>query len=214
MTPDRLAEFQRLLRIEDSAFAARTWEVIKYVAAQVRSIERARKVVPDAQKAKKQLAVISSTSRKLAALLNNEPLADVLLSGDRLPVTIGPDGKIVDASDAQWEAYAAAPRILAKQLEIIGATARRFLEDDESFRGTHGLPRAKQSSAEAATLVLWPHLFRIWERAGRKLAYTVDGPLHRFLNFVHREFGLARPSSSTLRDAIRRYVGATANLDE
>lgn len=143
-------------------------------------------VLKISQKAKKQLEVIRSTSRKLAALLNKEPLAAVLLSGDRLPVTIGPDGRIIGGSDAQWEAYGAAPRMLAQQLEIVDATARRFLEDDDSFRGTHGLPSAKRSSAEAATLVLWPYLFRIWERAGRKLAYTVDGPLHRFLNFVHR----------------------------
>ena len=205
MTRERLAEFQALLGVEDQGHAWRMWKVIERAKPLMERFERGRRRIPDAQKAKRHLAAVAGAARRLSALLAREPLNELLLNGGMFPGALSEDCQVILPTDLERRAFAAAPGEFVKRLDGVATVAQLLADDDERFRLAHVLPNADHGAVTTAALVLWPLLFSFWEEEGRTLSHTPNGPLHRFVAFVHREFGLAKPSASTLRDAIQGY---------
>jgi hypothetical protein len=188
--------FQNHVGVDDPALALRMWKIIKHRTTQIKWETDARNKITNIQKAKRDLDEIASAARRLERLLLSEPLLNLLVSGPLLSVP----------TDEEIEHYVDAPAILLQKLRKIESNADLFAKDDDLFRGTHGLPDRVQSQSPVVCY-LWPTLFAFWERAEKRLSHTKNGPLHRFVSFVHAELGYDSPSPSTLRDAIARYVG-------
>jgi len=87
-------------------------------------------------------------------------------------------------------------------LAKISAKAKLILDDDLLFRQVLSFPPSEQASRSSVAVLVWPTVFEVWEAAGRHLAKTPQGPLHRFLKLVHAVARLPEPSARTMRDAV------------
>ncbi|MGA2492176.1 MAG: hypothetical protein ABSF67_04415 [Roseiarcus sp.] len=219
MTNGRLDDLVRLLGLDSRLEATVVWEEIESVLPKIRALEdtqeRFRRDRLDVQKAKRDLAVIAGVAHRLAVLLANEPLRRVLILGEEGLGRLGPfseiGGECLGAIDmketvAAVSASNSEPAKFIDRLEEVAARAKALARDDGRFRTEHGLSDPSTANMRPVNLLLWPFLFDVWRRAGKKLAETLDGPLYRFAAFVHQELGLEPPNSSAFRSAVSRQI--------
>jgi hypothetical protein len=206
ITDAGLVEIRASLGLRDEAHARELAARIEAAVRIMMRIENSRTRIPDVQRAKRHLESVAAASRKLASLLKKEPFANLLFSGGLYPGSFDEENGIILPSEQERNAFEQAPGLFTERLEDLARVARLFAGDDERFRLAQTLPNPDQGSQSIATMVLWPVLFYIWTQCGRQLAYTDGGPLHRFIEVVHRNLSLPRPTASSLRDAIRRYM--------
>jgi hypothetical protein len=207
MTPERLKIFCDLINAEgDLARSERQWSVIELWHREAERVGAAKARTPNIKDAKRRLTVIQNSARKLAASLRSEPLFNLLLSGGEMPGSIDSVGRLTAGTEEEWRIFEQGPDDFLKMINLISNTANEYLEDDVFLRHDLFLPSAEASTTGSIALILWPGLFDIWTRAGNHLAYTPDGPTHRFLNFVHEEFAIEPPLASAVRAAVERHI--------
>jgi hypothetical protein len=194
---ERLSKLQEFLGGIGREHAKRIWQLISTTRADMKWLDAGRAKVPDVQKAKRDLAAIAKTARKLFDQMKNEPLRLYLIRDD-IPI---------NCSDTELDANVRAAVSFLWRLERVSQRAEKLSCDDADFRETHALPGPEQASLGPAQIHLWPFLFSVWEKAGkRKLAYTPDGPLQKFIDFIHIEMELPRPGQSALRTAVNSHI--------
>jgi hypothetical protein len=164
----------------------------------------ARRRTPDVRIAKRRMEGIRNAAAQLARMLPEEPVAEDLV---RVPGTMTdrPELLTEEGVICMGKMHELDQRKLADFISTartIRDSADEYLKTDFEFRELHRLPPAWGAGKSAVVLWLWPHLFEIWRWSGKRLAKTPDGPLHRFVSFVHTTCGLSGVSPSTLRDAV------------
>jgi len=171
-------------------------------------VEQRRKI-PDVRKAKRQLAQIATRSEDLARLLEEHPISEKLvrrrarsfeewLAGNK---DASGDVNIGRLREEDREELSK----LINGLKVVSEVASFYLSSDEHFRDAVQLPRLKDAEKSAVVAHFWPKLFITWTQAGKALAGTPNGPLHKFVSLVHQACGLSDVSASTLRDAVAEW---------
>ena len=168
--------------------------------------EAARAVIPDIKVERKRLERIATTAAILARLLEDEPLAEELM---REP------GAMSDRQDAMEDGVLDMTKlhdIDQRKLMVFIQTAKQVrrnaefaLSDDRRLRLHLGLPKRENAGKSPITSRLWPNLFQTWTWAGKRVAKTNGGPLHRFVAFVHSVYDLGEVKASTLKDSIAEW---------
>jgi len=85
--------------------------------------------------------------------------------------------------------------------------ARFLAENTDAYRLLNYLPTGDEIKprAKPETEILWPVLFDLWHSSYGKLQYSKNGPLFRFIEFVHKHAGFEPPPNGTLRSAVKRW---------
>jgi hypothetical protein len=201
----QIIELQKLLGLERKEYAVR---IALRIAASLLGCwqhDEARRQTSDVKSAKRRLDRIAVMAGNLARMLEEEPIAEDLLRVPGSILTRIQDRKdsddVVSMGDLRQEDLDKLADLIAG-LRIVSQNAERHFTDDLTFRCAYRLPRHDDAGKLTFVVYLWPDLFEIWALAGKKLAYTKDGPLHRFISFVHHVCELPRPSASTLKVAV------------
>ena len=187
MTPDRMAQLAQILGVPLDR-AERLWKIIEFRRLPMEWTDEARARVPAIKDEIRDLEAISRHARELKRLISEKR------------------AYFAFAVEPKLETSANERRRFLRQLDAIASDAERFSKAPDLARKVAGLPRAEDARTATEALELWPQLFDVWRSCGRRLAYTPNGPLHRFFKLVHEELGVPAPSASSLRDAIRRRI--------
>jgi hypothetical protein len=195
----RLKEMLGLASLEEAGFvAAEVWGalVIHDMVAE------ARQRTEEFEQAHARLESIRSAAKRLSSLLAQEPIAGTLLSPRET------FSGAIDMSEVleRREQQAAS---LQHQLAVLLLNAEELLQSRDQHRAVRMLPTAANAELSSVSLTLWPILFRVWTRHRQKLGKTEDGPLHRFVIFIHEIAGLQEPRWGALRYAINRHLQHT-----
>ena len=167
--------------------------------------ESRRKDVPDVKNAKRRLERIAALAGNLARLMEDEPLAVELTKPsmdihDRSDANGGIDMSRLRAEDRERSAK------FIETLRFVSKEAGRTVGNEKLFRRAYWLPPTDQSTRSTLSLMLWPFLFKMWSDAGKKVAKTPHGPLHRFIILIHEAIEAPEPNPSTFRDAVSKWV--------
>lgn len=109
--------------------------------------------------------------------------------------------KTIECSD---EAIERAARFL-NELDVLARNANFLEKNDEKLRRGALLPLANYTKRHIVGLTLWKTLFHLWEAAGKAVAESEQGPLFRFVTYVHSCVDLPEPKSDTLGDAVKKW---------
>jgi hypothetical protein len=196
----QILELQQHLNLKTKADAVDAALWIRFTIENCRRDAESRHRVSDTKTAKRRLDRIATQAANLSRLLAEEPIAEHLVRPPGSFLNRSVDG-VVDMP-ALREADQQKLHDLVATLRVISAQAGHLACDDLSFRSAHQLPPIWGTGKTPIVLWLWPQLFAIWEGSGRRVAKTAEGPLHKFVKFVHDVCGLASVSPSTLKDAV------------
>jgi hypothetical protein len=129
-----------------------------------------RRRAPDPKHTARRLRTIKRLADELRQRLSEEPLAVHL------------------AYDLDHQKFNEAPKRLARltcDLAVVSNSALRIADKDENIRILSHLPPPRQGQMRTETAMLWPMLFRVWVGFGRKVTFSPDGPLVKFIALVH-----------------------------
>jgi hypothetical protein len=211
----QIVQMQEMLGLERKEYAVQVAVNIGVNLELCSQIYEARRRISDVKAAKRQLGRIAVMAGDLARLLEDEPFAEDLI---RRPGSFlerrGPDG-VIDMPALRAEDQKKVADLIVG-LRTISDMAEHYVSDDTAFRGVQWLPPLRDAGKRPEVFWLWPRLFEIWELAGRQVAGTKDGPLHRFVSFVHHVCELPSVSASTLRDSVAEWKrdGSRAKIAE
>lgn len=154
--------------------------------------------------AKRKLAQIASTAKKLSSLLSDDEIS--LCHSDELQEAIG---SIPILSDLQkpplWGDAGVSKVDLRILLEQVSLRAGKLSTNDALFRSYYYLPPIEDATKNVETYTLWQWLFILWEQHGRTVAATINGPLHRFIQLVHEAAGIEPAEGEALRGAVQAW---------
>jgi hypothetical protein len=171
--------------------------------------KRAREAISDIKDARRSVAQIETTARKLARLLDSSPLGRALVHkpGSIFDENYGVrDEEGILCLSETYEAERAKLQDFINTARVISSVAAKLLKDEVSFRALHDLPPSWGAGKSAVAFCLWPQLFEIWSGwAGKPIGKTADGALHKFVSFVHEACDLPEVPASTFRDAVTAW---------
>ncbi|CAO4151937.1 hypothetical protein [Methylorubrum aminovorans] len=154
--------------------------------------------------AKRKLAQIASTAKKLSNLLSDDEIC--LCHNDELQEALGNLPLLCDLKKAPLWGDAGITQVdMRLLLERISLQAGRLSSNDAHFRSYYYLPPIEDATRNVETYTLWEWLFILWEQHGRTVAATINGPLHRFIQLVHDAAGLSPAEGEALRGAVQAW---------
>jgi hypothetical protein len=161
-------------------------------------VEERRRMIPDMKIAQRRVEQIATTAAKLAQLLGKEPAAIHIVRTQISDIT-----EIMSSTPERDNANL---REFIIRLQAIRAKSEALLDYASYLRTIYFPPSALSARRSGVHTILWPFLFQAWEWSGQKVAKTPDGPLHRFVAYLHSALGLPEVRASTLRDAVTAYL--------
>lgn len=195
----KLKEMLGLASLEEAGFVAA--EICGSIVIHD-MVAEARQRTEEFEQAHARLESIRSAAKRLSSLLAQEPLAGTLLSPRE---TLSGDIDMPEVLERREQQAAS----LQNQLAVLLLNAEEFLQSRDHHRVVRMLPTAADAELSSVSLTLWPILFRVWTRHRQKLGKTEDGPLHRFVTFIHEVAGLEEPRWGALRGSINRHLQRT-----
>jgi hypothetical protein len=162
----------------------------------------ARKKISDITSTKEELEKVAEIAGHLVKFLESNPIASHLVW--LFPKTQDDLLDFVSAGGIQT-LREGNPQQLEKMiggLEIIAEMAEHYSRNDEHLRSKLYLPRIEDAGKLPYVARFWPSLLFTWTDAGKDLAFSPGGPLHRFFSLVHEACDLPEVKASTLRDAV------------
>jgi hypothetical protein len=157
------------------------------------------------EKATRRRTRISALARELANLLDDEPMASFIVARDSIEDYRDWYVDDIRRDRDEWR------DIFLATLRQADERTFRLIEEVQAHRIDLGLLPDSSDRRNAEVALLWPHLFKLWERLGHKVAATEDGPLHSFLNLVHEVMGIKGAAHRTFRDAVDRWNTLSAD---
>lgn len=175
---------------------------------------QSREATPDITQAKRRLERIANGAAILARHLEESGIADQLIHRP---------GNLANVNQTAFfnismirERESRQSEELVEHLGVISANAERLLDNSPDFMIVHNIHPDVLPSKSPQWPGLWPHLFEIWHYAGKRVAKTPNGRLHKFVSFIHSVAELPPVSASTLRDAVAKWIQdeLSANSDD
>jgi hypothetical protein len=157
------------------------------------------------EKAKRRLGRISKLARELGNLLEDEPIAGFLVARD--PFTDCSDRQVGDIRADRDEQC----NVFIERLRQVEDRAFKLEVEQRTHRIELGLLPDPSDKRNAEVALIWPHIFKLWETLGHKVASTENGPLHSLINLVHEVMRMEEAAHRTFRDAVDRWNDASAD---
>jgi hypothetical protein len=211
-TRAQVDELQCMLKLDDHETARMVASAITDKLYQCRLCFEAQKNFPYDDKAKKRLRKIAQTAERLASLLCEEPDTRAI---------IGPPPRSEHREGARGTTLGKIREMTAWPDKVLAALhsaaerANRQAEDQNEFVYARLLPpdASLLGRGYVETKILWPFLFDLWADVRTQPAWTENGPLHRFLKFVHQVGDLPEPRSDTMRGVIETWKDENTDPD-
>ena len=204
MSPDQQEVVRSLLRIEDNQELLYLDASLRGFLFSMRYEEQLRENAPNPKDAKRWLEGLVGSARKLAGLLKRYDKAGYFLSTHPHEFQRTDDQGVYDPDASNAGRLEKLSEFVA-QIEQVANRSEDLLKNEGAFRSFFDLPQKDQIGRSFVTSMLWPALFTIWEAYGRRVGYTINGPLETFVHTIHDAAGLPEPNANTLRDSIRDW---------
>jgi hypothetical protein len=148
-----------------------------------------------------RLAKIANLAKQLGRLLEAEPLDYELVR----PMVANLDVRIrSDVAGGIIEKVKAT-------LPAIQKRATQLVENPDELRGArledslgHGKGPVTGKSAERR--FIWEPTFQLWVKLGRKVGYSADGPIMRFIRVVHEALEIPEPKGGAVQQAVDDFL--------
>jgi hypothetical protein len=205
-TDERLRELRSHLSLPGKGDSEGAACLIELNMALIENAEHKRQRDPDLQSSRRKWERISKLSSELANLIGKD--ADARLVLFPKAIAYRPEENLVGHNNnGRMTSF----DVITEQLRFMAAISENYAQDDDMF---FFLKRGHPRDFPDGPLInqLWRELFGLWIASHGKLSQTANGPLQRFVFFVHDVIGRPRPSTSTLRDAARSYHEPSAKL--
>jgi hypothetical protein len=144
-----------------------------------------------------RLRQIASLSKRLRPLMEQEPT--MFLS-------------LVTPEEHGGNAVAEAREKLSATLMRMETTARKLADNPDRLRSMRGDERLGPNKAGATRKslerrLIWEPTFELWTALDRRVGYSEDGPILRFIGIIHDALGIPAPKPSAVRQAIDDFNG-------
>ncbi|MGF9764106.1 hypothetical protein AAII07_54285 [Microvirga sp. 0TCS3.31] len=200
----QIVQMQDMLGLERKEYAVIVAEMIWVRVHECSRKQEVRRRIPEVKAVKRRLDSMSIMAGHLARLLQEEPIAERLIHEPGSFLTRADSDGVIHIDRLRQEDLNKLAELIAA-LRMVSQNAERYSKDDVDFRCVYELPPLDDAEKLTYRIWLWPTLFEVWEMLGKKVAYTKDGPLHRFISFVHDVCNLPKPSASTLKSALLEW---------
>jgi hypothetical protein len=142
-----------------------------------------------------RLHQIARLARRLRLLAENEPFIFMAL---------------ISAEQHFPGAAQEARQTFADTLRRVETTATKQAENFDFMRRMrewHGPEKSRATGKSAERRFIWERTFELWTALGRRVGYSDDGPVLRFIRIIHEALGIPAPKPSAVRQAIDDFNG-------
>lgn len=205
-TRPQVDKLQSMLCLDDHESAFAVAAAISGALLECDNYISARRAVPVPSDVRTGLRETASYAQQLARCLREDPGAWTLINPIRRYTVVDDEGVHRLRISLLKEAGRRFKDLPATLQTIVDEATRQQEDKEEFLQARMLLPNVKLTKLEdmVATRILWPALFDLWTAAGKQVASTENGPMHRFIAFVHEVADLPEPKRGALRGAIEK----------